>query len=184
MLDCAFMSACRTTAAGKIMISKSIAGKLGSAIVLLMSVGLCPAALAQRPALLLLPDAPAASTVQPAVQPAFSLINAAPSKIDQNHKFWDKQNYALFAASAALSAADFVVTRSNLQNGGREMNPVVRIFGNSTTGLAVNFIGENVGVMSVSYFFHKTGHHKLERAVSMVNMGASSGAVAYSLTHR
>jgi hypothetical protein len=184
MLDCAFMSACRTTAAGKIMISKSIAGKLGSAIVLLMSVGLCPAALAQRPALLLLPDAPAASTVQPAVQPAFSLINPAPSKIDQNHKFWDKQNYALFAASAALSAADFVVTRSNLQNGGREMNPVVRIFGNSTTGLAVNFIGENVGVMSVSYFFHKTGHHKLERAVSMVNMGASSGAVAYSLTHR
>jgi hypothetical protein len=25
------------------------------------------------------------------------------------------------------------------------------------------------------YFFHKTGHHKLERAVSMVNIGSSAG---------
>jgi hypothetical protein len=170
------------------MIPKSFAGKLGFAIVLLMSVAVCPAAFAQQTALLLLPDAPAASAVhppiQPAVQPAFSLVSPAPVRMDRSHKFWDKQNYALFAASAALSGADFAVTRSNLQNGGREMNPVVRMFGNSTTGLAVNFIGENVGVVGVSYFFHKTGHHKLERAVSMLNIGASSGAVAYGLAHR
>ena len=100
------------------------------------------------------------------------------------HKFWDRENWALFAASAALSGADFAVTRANLQSGGRELNPVVRVFGRSTPGLAVNFAGETVGVIGLSYFFHKTGHHRLERAVPMVNLGASAGAVSYGLAHR
>lgn len=90
----------------------------------------------------------------------------------------------MFAATAAMSATDFAVTRSNLQRGGQELNPVVRVFGNSTAGLAVNFAGETAGVVAVSYFFHKTGHHKLERALSVVNLGASAGAVSYGLTHR
>jgi len=87
-------------------------------------------------------------------------------------------------AAAALNGADFAVTRANLQSGGQELNPMVRIFGRSTAGLAVNFIGETAGVVSISYFLHKTGHHKLERMVSMVNIGSSAGALSYSLTHR
>jgi hypothetical protein len=58
------------------------------------------------------------------------------------------------------------------------------VFGHSTTGLALNFVGENVGMIGISYMLHKTGHHKLERAVSMVNIGASTTAVTYGLTHR
>ena len=60
----------------------------------------------------------------------------------------------------------------------------MRIFGRSTPGLAVNFIAETAGVVTLSYFFHKTGHHKLERAVSVVNIGASAGAVSYGLAQR
>jgi hypothetical protein len=86
--------------------------------------------------------------------------------------------------SAALSASDFAVTHANLQSGGRELNPVVRLFGRSTAGLATNFIGETTGGIGLSYFFHKTGHHKLERIVSLVNIGTSAGAVSYGLTHR
>jgi len=100
------------------------------------------------------------------------------------HKFWDAQNRALFLAAAALNGADFAVTRSNLQSGGQELNPIVRIFGRSTAGLALNFIGETAGVLSVNYFLHKTGHHRLERAVSMLNISASVGAVTFGLTHR
>jgi hypothetical protein len=48
----------------------------------------------------------------------------------------------------------------------------------------VNFAGETAGVVALSYFFHKTGHHKLERAVSMVNIGSSATAVAFDLAHR
>ena len=94
------------------------------------------------------------------------------------------QNCALFAAAAALNTADFAVTRANLQSGGQELNPVVRVFGRSSAGLAVNFIGETAGVISLSYFFHKTGHHKLERAVSLINIGSSGVAVGYGLAHR
>jgi hypothetical protein len=39
-------------------------------------------------------------------------------------------------------------------------------------------------VVGLSYFFHKTGHHKLERAVSMLNLGASASAVTFDLAHR
>jgi len=100
------------------------------------------------------------------------------------HKFWDKQNELLLVTAGALNGADFAVTRSNLQRGGRELNPIVRVFGRSTPALAVNFAGETAGVIGLTYFFHKTGHHKLERLVSVVNLGSSAGAVSYSLAHR
>jgi hypothetical protein len=134
----------------------------------------CPALLAQGP----LPDAPV-----PSVEPAPAVV-AAPASEIREHKFWDRENWALFATSAAFSGADFAVTRANLQSGGRELNPVVRVFGRSTPGLAVNFAGETAGVIGLSYLFHKTGHHKMERVVSMVNIGVSAGAVSYGLAHR
>jgi hypothetical protein len=83
-----------------------------------------------------------------------------------------------------MDVVDFAVTRANLQSGGRELNPFTHVFGSSTTGLAVNFAGETAGVIGISYFLHKTGHHKLERIVSMVNIGASAAAVTYGLGHR
>lgn len=125
-----------------------------------------------------LPDAPIASFA--AVVP----VVATQPRMETPHKFWDRQNKFLFVAAAASNAADFAVTRANLQSGGRELNPVVRVFGRSSAGLAMNFAGETVGVMCASYYFHKTGHHKLERAVSIVNIGSSAGAVSYGLMHR
>ena len=107
-----------------------------------------------------------------------------PSHVRGEHKFWDRQNRALFAAAAALNGADFAATRANLQSGGRELNPVVRMFGRSSAGLATNFIGETAGVITLSYFFHKTGHHKLERAVSLMNIASSAGVVTFDLMHR
>ena len=50
--------------------------------------------------------------------------------------------------------------------------------------LAMNFAGETAGVVALSYFFHKTGHHKLERFVSLTNIGSSAGAVTFDLIHR
>jgi hypothetical protein len=117
--------------------------------------------------------------------PSAGLVALPSSTPERPHRFFDKWNLALFSGSAALDGADFAVTRSNLQsNGGKELNPVVRMFGRSTAGLALNFAGEAVGTVGVSYFFHKTGHYKLERAVSMLNIGASGFAVGYSSSHR
>ncbi len=71
---------------------------------------------------------------------------------EMEHHFWDRENSILFAAVGASAAADFCVTRANLASGGRELNPVTRVFAGSTTGLAFNFIGETVDPWASSYF--------------------------------
>jgi hypothetical protein len=154
-------------------------GRLGKHFALgVLVCALCCAfsqlALAQGP----IPDAP-----QPSVEAASFVAASAPEPPSQ-HKFWDKQSLALFTAAAAINMTDFAVTRANLQSGGRELNPIVRIFGRSTPGLAVNFVGETAGVIGVGYFLHKTGHHKLERIATTLDIGASAGAVTFGLTHR
>jgi hypothetical protein len=186
---------------------KSILSSLASLIILLLGAASLPAQSAT-------PDAPTPSPSIPAVAStafaeafpaAVALINssstsissgslvgsappalvAAPSSTPEHRRFFDKWNIALFSGSAALDSADFVVTRSNLQkSGSKELNPVVRMFGRSTAGLALNFAGEAASTVGLSYLFHRTDHHKLERAVSMVNIGASGAAVTYSATHR
>jgi hypothetical protein len=125
----------------------------------------------------------ASASVKPDPVPSES-VRIAQLPAPSGHKFWDTKNRVLFATVTALDATDFAVTRANLRSGGRELNPITCFFGGSTTGLAVNFAGETAGVIGISYFFHRTGHHKLERIVSMVNIGGSAGAVTYGLTHR
>jgi hypothetical protein len=123
----------------------------------------------------------AAATPAPAF--AFTQPATLPKKSTQ-HGFWDRENSALFAANGAFAAADFVVTRDNLRSGGQELNPITRVFAGSTAGLAANFAGETVGVIGLSYFFHRTGHHRLERAVSMLNLSSSAAAVSFGLANR
>lgn len=148
------------------------------AAILLVLLSLGAPALAQEVSLALLQPGP--------IGPAPILTPVQPTTLPDapSHRFWDRENNVLFATSAAFSAADFFVTRANLHDGGQELNPVTRLFGRSTTGLAMNFVGESIGVVGISYFFHKTGHHKLERAVSMLNIGSSAAAVTFDLTHR
>lgn len=144
-----------------------------SLFILISAFAVCANSFAQGP----YPEAPTA------VAPVAPLVANSPNILPE-HKFWDTENRALFLTAAALNGADFAVTRANLQSGGQELNPLVRIFGRSTAGLAMNFIGETAGVVTISYWCHKTGHHRLERAVSAVNISASVGAVSFGLTHR
>jgi len=153
-----------------------------------MALGVCRLALAQEvPVAMLRPEA-----IRPAAeQPASTSSTSVSTRVDPatlpeapGHRFWDRENSLLFAASTGFSAADFAVTRDNLRSGGQELNPVTRVFSGSTTGLAVNFAGETAGVVGLSYLFHRTGHHKLERVISMLNIGASATAVMFDLAHR
>jgi hypothetical protein len=168
------------------MIKKRPSSNLGcrSLFSLAVVLGCCAFASAQEVSLALLQPgemesagfapAPVVTTAQPISLPE----PASP------HRFWDRENSVLFATSAAFSATDFVVTRDNLRSGGQELNPVTRVFSGSTTGLAMNFAGETAGVLGISYLLHKTGHHKMERMVSMLNIGSSAAAVTFDLAHR
>jgi hypothetical protein len=136
-----------------------------------------------------LPAAPSTAIVHGALPAAnaamFPIVEAsAPHLQSAEHPFWDRQNTALFAATAGWATADFCVTHSNLARGGQELNPVARMFTKNTPLLATNFALETGGVIGMSYFFHKTGHHKLERMTSYVDISGSAGAVLWGLTHR
>jgi hypothetical protein len=83
-----------------------------------------------------------------------------------------------------MEATDFGITHQNLSNGGREMNPVAkRLCESGTAGQVVFFAGRTAGVLSLSYFFHKTGHHKWERAITALAISDSSYGVIYSFAH-
>lgn len=112
------------------------------------------------------------------------MLSTALPESPKPHRFLDTTNRALFITVAGFCAADFAVTHANLSTGGVELNPVTRAFSGSTAGLASNFAGETAGVIGLSYLFHRTGHHKLERVTPLVNIGASAFAVAYGLSHR
>ncbi len=163
----------------KVMLTKWLGTIFSPRIALLLVIaGCCSPASAQEVSYALL---------QPASMEPIPMTTSVPTvniPETSKHRFWDRENSFLFATSTAFSAADFVITRNNLRNGGQELNPVTRLFAGSTAGLAVNFAGESVGVIGFSYFLHKTGHHKLERAVSMLNIGSSAAAVTFDLARR
>ncbi|HEV2401586.1 MAG TPA: hypothetical protein VGS27_31910 [Candidatus Sulfotelmatobacter sp.] len=137
-------------------------------------------------AALSLPSAPDVDMNPPvAFVPATPAVEIdVPRRASEAHPFWDRENRVLFSLAAAAATSDFFVTHANLQSGGRELNPLTRPFAGSTPALATNFALETAGVIGMSYLFHKTGHHKLERLTSFANIGASGVAVGYGLSHR
>jgi len=160
--------------------------------VLIALAALSATAMAQKESIAMLsddplnsvPDNPAPVIPSPIASGAAAASPLVPGNLPDRHKFWDYENITLFATVAALNAADFALTRSILRDGGSELNPVTRVFSGSTAGLASNFVGETAGVVGLSYFFHQKGHHRLERITPLINIGASSFAVAYDLNHR
>lgn len=128
--------------------------------------------------------APVAPASAVAMGPMAFVTATAPSKMSPPHAFWDRENRVLFTTVGALATADFFATHANLASGGKELNPLTRVLSGSTPGLAANFALETAGVMGLSYVFHKTGHHKLERITALVDIGASGAAAGFSFAHR
>lgn len=106
-------------------------------------------------------------------------------EVSTPHGFWDRANKILFASHATLEVVDFGITHHNLSDGGRELDPMAKALCESgTAGQLVFFGGRMAGVVAISYFLHKTGHHKLERAFPVYASGDSAYGVAYSFAHR
>jgi len=101
------------------------------------------------------------------------------------HKFWDRKNKALFLVHAGVETTDFAITHHNLANGGRETNPLGKSLCESgTAGQAAFFGMRTMGALGISYLFHRTNHHRLERAMTMFMISDSAYGTAYSLAHR
>jgi hypothetical protein len=106
----------------------------------------------------------------------------------QKHKFWDTQNVAIHSVNLGMQTADAFSTRHVLdRHNGIERNPWARQFvTHGWGGQAAYSWGLSVGgTILTSYFMHRTGHHRLERVLPMIEIGATAGTVfGMNLRHR
>ncbi len=82
------------------------------------------------------------------------------------HKFWDRENVLLFTGVGVFRALDFASTKNMLARGREEIlltNDVVR---NNAAFTAIE-VGATGTSIALSYWLHRTGHHKLERWLSI-----------------
>jgi hypothetical protein len=92
-------------------------------------------------------------------------VPEAPSKT-QPHAFWDRTNILLFSGVAVFRGLDYASTRNFMARGRGEIlipDDVV----NNTAGFVALEAAATATSIGISYVFHRTGHHKLERWLSI-----------------
>lgn len=112
------------------------------------------------------PAAPAPQ--QTSVKPA-TTVKAPPV-----HKFWDKENDLLFAGVGAARMMDYASTRHFRDQGDNEVLLTNAIVDNRPLFVGIELAGTAASI-GVSYLLHRTGHHSLERWVSIGHIGIAVG---------
>ncbi len=119
---------------------------------------------------LLLVSCAAAQNPSPAPKAATPLPDAPKSAAI--HSFWDRKNVLLFSGVAAFRALDYVSTR-NMQARGREEILLPDDVVNNSAGFAALEAAGTATSVALSYGMHRSGHHKLERWVSIIHIGVA-----------
>jgi hypothetical protein len=98
------------------------------------------------------------------------------------HRFWDKENDWLFAGIGITRALDFASTANFRARGRQEILLTNSVVDNKPLFAAIEIAATGASI-GVSYIFHRTGHHRLERWVSFVHIGVTGFGVVrnYSL---
>lgn len=105
--------------------------------------------------------------------------SAAPqaSPPETAHRFWDRTNDLLFAAVGAGRALDYASTLNLRRRGDDEIFLTNSIVDNHPLFGGIEAAGTATSI-GVSYLFHRTGHHRLERWTSIVHFGVATGGAA------
>src|SRR5215470_10446234 len=121
--------------------------------------------------------------VVPCLFTAFLAAQAAPQNAQPEvHRFWDRKNVLLFSGIAVFRGLDYASTR-NMQARGREEILLPDDVVNNSAGFASLEAASAMTSVGLSYLFHRTGHHKLERWLSIGHIGVTGFGVVrnYSL---
>jgi hypothetical protein len=140
--------------------------------VLVGILSLCLAAVAQQPA-----DAKPLGSV-----PAAPSASAAAGIRTPPHRFFDRTNLLLFSGVAVFRGLDYASTH-NMQSRGREEILLPDDVVNNAAAFAAVEAGGTAASVGISYILHRSGHHKLERWMSIGHIGVTAFGVArnYSL---
>jgi hypothetical protein len=110
-------------------------------------------------------------------QPLPKVQPASPSQVrrpqEGAHRFWDKTNLTLFAGVAAVRTLDYTSTQHFRKVGHNEVLLTNSIVDYKPLFAGIEVAGAALSV-GVSYWLHRTGHHKLERWVSVVHIGVGT----------
>ena len=120
----------------------------------------------------------AAMQAQSFTAPSSSALPDAPSQ----RPFWTVENKINASILAGLVAADAFTTQRGLNQGLREVNPVMRPFvtrgaAGEAAGSALGF-GAGVGIV---YLLHRGHHYKAERITMRLFVAGESGFVANNI---
>jgi hypothetical protein len=108
-----------------------------------------------------------------------------PTEPVPEHRFWDRENVLLFSGVAVFRGLDYASTRNMLARGREEILLPDDVVNNHAGFAALEAAGAATSV-GISYIFHRTGHHKLERWLSVGHIGVTGFGVVrnYSLHSR
>jgi len=108
-------------------------------------------------------------------------VEPPPAPVSQ-HRFWDRENIFLFSGVSAFRGLDYASTR-NFERRGRQEVLLPDDVVNNSAGFASLEAAGTAASVGISYLFHRTGHHKLERWVSIGHIGVTGFGVVrnYSL---
>lgn len=108
---------------------------------------------------------------------------SAPSVIVDNlpttHRFWDRKNVLLFSGVAVFRGLDYASTR-NFQARGRTEVLIPDDVANNSAGFASLEAAATMTSVAISYILHRTGHHKMERWLSIGHIGVTAFGVGWN----
>lgn len=111
----------------------------------------------------------------PKVTPATkSRPSATPKTLPPTQRFWDTENICLFAGVGGARMLDYASTRHLRDQGNNEWLLTNSIVDNRPLFVGIELAGTAASI-GVSYLFHRTGHHTLERWVSIAHIGVGTG---------
>ncbi len=108
-------------------------------------------------------------------------VSAVPTAPSPQHRFWDRTNILLFSGVAAFRGLDYASTR-NFQRRGREEILLPDDVVNNSAGFASLEAAGAATSVSIAYIFHRTGHHKLERWLSIGHISVTGFGVTRNYT--
>jgi len=95
------------------------------------------------------------------------------------HRFWDRTNILLFSGVAVFRGLDYASTR-NFQRRGRTEILIPDDVANNSAGFASLEAAATMTSVGISYIFHRTGHHKMERWLSIGHISVTGFGVAWN----
>src|SRR5258707_601604 len=95
------------------------------------------------------------------------------------HRFWDRTNILLFSGVAVFRGLDFISTQ-NFQRRGRTEILLPDDVVNNHTGFALVEAGGAATSVGISYLFHRTGHHSMERWLSIGHISVTGFGVGWN----